>query len=648
MGSSCRFTVAIRLPTHEAITKQLAGRRVNLASPDQSLVVLKPAEHVEHGGGTVFDIDSESAQLLIRWIQQGAELESARELKSIEIEPKRHVAKKLNQPVRFKAMAKYSDGTTEDVTKWTIFKPEDSASVSVDETQTARVQRRGRHIVVARFQNKVEPIEMIVPLTDEVVDLANEPRANFIDGEVLETLGTLGLPVSEQADDATFLRRITLDLTGRLPNAADVSRGALNRKKLVDDLLASDQFNEFWTLQLAKLLRIRAGGGRGNMGGQDATGGPVYHNWVKQQLRDETSYAAMARTLLTANGDTQADGPPNFYRTTTNASKQAEFVTELFMGSRLRCANCHNHPLDRWTQDDYHGLAAIFAKVEVAQVIKPRPGGEVIHPVTLEPARQRIPGEQFLTADTTSGRDEFAKWLTSEENPYFAKAMVNRLWKRMMGRGLVEPADDFRATNPATHPKLLNLLADDFVKHDYNIRRTLRLIANSRTYARSANATPQNKDDDRFYSHSLRRPLEPEVLADAIADVLGVSETYGSQPNGTRAITLISPKTPSRTLDVLGRCGRDESCESGAEPVGGLPQKLHMFNGPLLNARIAANGSRLQRSLASEKQPIDIITDFYQAALSEPQPNRNNATGEPPSKTPTINQRSSKTSSGAC
>ena len=598
---------------HEAITRQLAGRRVNLANPSQSLVVLKPAEHVSHGGGTVFDIESESAQRLIQWIRQGAELESARELQSIDIEPNRHVSKRLDQPIRFKATARYSDGTAEDVTRWTIFKPEDSASVSVDGSQTARIRRRGRHIVVARFLNKVKPIEMIVPLTDAIVDLSQEPRANFIDGEISETLETLGLPVSKQADDATFLRRITLDLTGRLPKPTATSK---DRTKLLDDLLASDEFNEFWTLQLARLFRIRAGGGRGNMGGQDATGGRIYHAWLKQQLRTGASYAEMARTLITASGDTETDGPPNFYRTAPNASKQAEFVTELFMGSRLRCANCHNHPLDRWTQDDYHGLAAIFAKIEVAQIIKPRPGGEVIHPVTLEPARQRIPGEQFLAADTTAGRDQFAKWLTSEENPYFAKAIVNRLWKRMLGRGLVEPADDFRATNPATHPKLLELLADDFVEHDYNIRRTLQLIASSRAYSRSANATPQNRDDDRFYSHSLRRPLEPEVLADVIADVLGVSEKYADQPIGTRAVALVSPKTPSRTLDVLGRCGRDESCESGAAPVGGLPQKLHMFNGPLLNARIAADGSRLQRLLASNREPIDIVTNFYQVALS--------------------------------
>ena len=606
---------------HEAITQQIGGRRVNLANADQSLVVLKPAAHVEHGGGTVFDIESESAQLLIRWIQQGAELEATRELRSIEIEPKRHVAKKLGEPVRLRATAKYSDGTSEDVTKWTIFKPEDSSSVSVDEKHHASVLRRGRHIVVARFQSKVVPVEMIVPLTDEAVDLSKEPRSNFIDEEVLETLGTLRLPVSSHVDDAAFLRRITLDLTGRLPKPERVRaflkyQSANKREKIAQQIIESEEFVEYWTLQLAKLLRIRAGGGRGNVAGQDAQGGPVYHAWVRKQLTEQASYAEMARTLITSTGDTQLDGPPNFYKTAPNASKQAEFVTELFMGSRLRCANCHNHPLDRWTQDDYHGLAAIFAKVDVTLVIKPRPGGEVIHPVTLEPARQRIPGEKFLADETTTGRAEFASWLTAKENPYFAKAFVNRLWKRMMGRGLVEPADDFRATNPATHPRLLDLLADDFVEHNYNLRRTLKLIASSRTYSRSADATPQNKDDDRFYSRSLRRPLEPEVLADAIADVLGVSEKYAGRADGTRAIALVNPKTPSRTLDVLGRCGRDESCESGAAPVGGLPQKLHMFNGPLLNSRIAAEGSRLQTLLSSDQKPIEIINEFYLVALN--------------------------------
>ncbi len=317
-----------------------------------------------------------------------------------------------------------------------------------------------------------------------------------------------------------------------------------------------------------------------------------------------------------ATGDTHESGPANFYRTDSGQREQAEFVSELFMGSRLRCANCHNHPLDRWTQDDYHGLAAIFARVERGRVVSAKPSGQTIHPRTLEPAIQRIPGERFLADDATDGRKQLADWLADSSNPYFAKAIVNRLWRHMMGRGLVEPVDDFRDTNPATHPALLDKLAEDFAANDYSLRHTLRLIASSATYARSANATAENKDDDRFYSHAARRPLEPEVLADAISDALGVAGKYGNEPDGTRAVMLVNPKTPSPALDILGRCGRAESCESSAGAIGGLPQKLHMFNGALLNARIAVDGSRLKQLHSSGKQPMEIVNSLYLTALN--------------------------------
>lgn len=600
---------------YRAVVRQLEGRRVNLAAPGQSLIVLKPTEHVEHGGGTVFDYESESAQLLINWIRQGAKEESRLRLTNVLIEPKKSVTK-LGEPIELKAVAKYSDGTSRDVTRWTIFKAEDSSAVEIDAgSGRSRVLRRGRHVVVARFLNAVVPIELVVPLTERTADLADEPQVSFIDESVVATLETLGLPVSARADASTFLRRVSLDLTGRLPSPETVRVHLQKdtqenvRAALVDELLRSDEFTEYWTLQLAKLLRVRP---RGN----EREGAYAYHEWLAEQVAADASYKKLAQALITSSGDSTTNGPVNFYRTVGNAREQSEFVSELFMGSRLRCANCHNHPLDRWTQDDYHGLAAIFAKVESGQIVKLKADGEVIHPRTLEPAIQRIPGEQFLAEDAADGREQLADWLTSDDNPYFAKAIVNRLWKRMMGRGLVEPADDFRATNPSTHPELLNKLAADFIANEYSLRHTLGLIARSETYARSADATLANKDDDRFYSHAARRPLEPEVLADAISDVLGVAEEYGSEPVGTRAVALVDPTARSKTLDILGRCGREQSCENAADAVGGLPRKLHLLNGGLLNARIGADTGRLAQLIAQDKQPLEIIEEFYVAALS--------------------------------
>ena len=601
------------LADYDAIVRQVEGRRINLDRPDDSLILLKPAEQLEHGGGSVFDLDSESAGLLVNWIAQGGTQHSTRQLERVEISPQSHVVRTLGEELPLHATAHYSDGTRRDVTKWAVFTAEDSSAVHVDsKTATARLLRRGRHVIVARYLSEVVPIELIAPISDEKVDLSSQVIVNFIDEEVLNSLATLGVPPSSQADEATLLRRLTLDLTGRLPSRQRVEavrEDGLHSNVAIEELLASDEFSEYWTLQLAKLLRIRP---RNN----DLQAMSAYHGWLTEQVRRDVSYKQIAEDLLMASGDSHKHGAANFFRTTMGAREQAEFVSELFMGSRMRCANCHNHPLDRWTQDDYHGLAAIFATVDGDQVVADKPAGFTVHPRTLQPARARIPGDRFLDNRGVDSRMQLTAWLTDMENPYFAKAIVNRLWKSMMGRGLVEPVDDFRDTNPATHPKLLRELADDFVANGYRLRHTLGLIARSATYGRSANANEKNKNDAQFYSHALRRTLEPEVLADAIADVIGVAEDYGDRPNGTRAVSLVDPTVRSLTLDVLGRCGREASCETAVAATDGLPQKLHLFNGELLNARISAEGSRLQRLLASGVEPIDIVSEFYLVALS--------------------------------
>lgn len=596
---------------YAAITREIGGRRINLAHPDRSLLMLKPCEMIEHGGGTIFETESESARLLSDWIKQGAPTRSERRLARVEFQPRRHVDDALRKPVRLRVTAHYDDGSQRDVTKWTVFKAEDAAAIKLEQ-QTARVLRPGRHIIVARYLNEVVPLEFIVPLTSVTIDLTEQPRHNFIDDEILDSLEMLGVRPSASVDDAVFLRRLTLDLTGRLPSPEAVEQFLADqrddkRQILIERLLASDEFTEYWTLQLAKWMRVRPPDG-------DLTATRVYHRWLANQVRDGVSYKQIARDLLTATGDTHENGPANFYRTTKNPREQAEFVSELLMGSRLRCANCHNHPLDRWTQDDYHGLAAIFAKIENGRVVQTKRGGEVIHPRTLAPAAPRIPGEGVLNGDDNA-RKQLADWLTDAKNPYFAKAIVNRLWKRMMGRGLVEPVDDFRATNPATHPALLDKLAEDFIQNGYRLRPTLHRIASSAAYARSAKPNKQNRDDDRFYSHAAMRPLEPEVLADAISDVLGVAEEYGEEPDGMRAVALVSPTTPSRTLDVLGRCDRVDSCESDGASAGGLARQLHLFNGALLNARIAAEGGRLRRMQNAGREPGEIIDQFYVLAL---------------------------------
>jgi hypothetical protein len=600
---------------YEAIVHELEGRRVNLARPGESLLLAKPTGNRGHQGGIRLEEDGLGAQRLAAWIVAGAPRPQARRLTHFEVSPARRVVDKAGTEVSLRATARFDDGRSEDVTAWTVFTASDPTAVEIDpDAARATVRRGGQHVVIGRFLDRVVPLQMTLPLADTPVDLAREPRNSFIDDEVLKTLAILRLPVSPAADDATFLRRVRLDLTGALPGRDEVEafladRSADKRARLVDRLLQSDAFVDYWTFRLATLLRLHPLA-------NEKEGALAFQAWLREQIRTGAPMDQVARALLTAVGDSHVVGPANFARLAADARGQAELISQVFLGVRLQCANCHNHPLDRWTQDDYHGLAAVFARLERGRVVKVASRGAVTNPRTGEPALPRIPGVRSLAADS-DGRDEFAQWLTAPDNPYFARALVNRLWRAMFGRGLVEPADDLRDTNPATHPELLDRLAADFVQHGHDIRHTLRLIARSATYGRSGAANTGNRADDRFYSHAYRRPLDPEVLADALADVTGVSDRYGDEPLGTRAVSLFDPRTPAPSLDILGRCSRQASCE-GTTAAGGLPAKLHQLNGELINRKIAARDGCLHRLLTAGKTDDEIVTDFYYRGLGRP------------------------------
>lgn len=600
---------------YDAIVHALEGRRVNLARPTESLIFAKPTGQLRHGGETVLAEDGPGAKRLLAWIGAGAPRGFPQRVTHFAVAPSKDVVEGESAKVTLRATARFANGPEVDVTAWTVFTSSDPSAVTLDETDSAAtVRRRGQHVIIARFLDRVEPLCITWPLGDKLVDLSAEPTANLIDEEVIRTLATLRMPVAPQSDDTTFLRRVRLDLTGTLPVPAEVEafvkdRATDKREKLVERLLKSEEFADYWTLRFSRVLRVRSLSG-------EKEGVRAYTKWLRDGIRDGMPADKWARALLTSTGDTHTIGPANFARLSGDARGQAELVGRAFMGARLQCANCHNHPLDRWTQDDYHGLAAVFARVERGRVVKVGARGAVTNLRTGEPAIPRIPG----TANLDGAADpmvSFADWLTQKDNPHFARAQVNRLWRAMFGRGLVEPVDDMRATNPATHPKLLDRLAADFVRHGYDVRHTLRLIALSRAYGRVEQAVSGNEADDRYYARSYRRPLEPEVLADAIVAVTGVPETYAGLPAGTRAITLYDPLTPAPALDVLGRCSRAVNCEENAAG-GGLPAKLHMINGALLNAKIADKDGRLTKQLAAGKSDREIVSEFYLLGFGRP------------------------------
>ena len=597
---------------HDAIVNALEGRRINLTKPELSILLQKPTGQLDHGGDTVLDLDDDGAAKLMAWISAGAPAGGKRKLTGFQVLPKRMLVEAAGDTVPVKAMAEFNHGPPEDVTKWTVFTVDDSSSIELDsKTHVAKVNRPGQHVVVARFLDRVVPIQLLLPLGAQVVDLSREPKRNFVDEEVQQTLSVLRLPVSPPVNDAGFLRRVTVDLSGRLPTRKEVEAFLADddsgkREKLVETLLNSDAYVDCWTHRLANLLRVRPLPNESEIAG-------VYHGWLREQVVTGAGLDDVALALLTAEGDSHEVGPANFARTTADARGQAELVSQVFMGVRMQCANCHNHPLDRWTQDDYHGLAAVFARLDRGRIVKLGPRGAVTNLRTGEPAIPRIPGTRYLE-DADDGRREMANWLIAKDNPYFAKAMVNRLWKAMFGRGLIEPTDDMRETNLATHPELLSRLADDFIASGFELRHSLRLLANSATYGRSGVTFTVNEADDRFYSHAYRRPLEPEVLADALADVTGVYDQYGDLPLGTRAISLVDPLTPSISLDVLGRCTRQASCEASESRVG-LPTKLHQLNGALINRKITDPKGLLHAMLDSGQNTETVLTELYLTAL---------------------------------
>ncbi len=601
---------------HRSITWELGGRRVNSLHPQRSLLLRKPTGDLDHGGDYLFDEESAAAELIRRWIAEGAERVERRRLKRVVFSPRQIVLDRVGSATPLRAVAYYDDGSREDVTRWTTWTATDPSAVELDlERHRVSVLRSGRHLLLARFMRVVTPLEVIVPWSEtrEAPKPEQRESVHLVDRSIDARMIQLGLTPAPKADDATLLRRLMLDLTGRLPSPEvvasyleDTSRK--KSEKLIDSLIGSDEFVALWTYHLATWWRVRTPG-RGQ--GRDVAAAESFHRWIEASLREGVGLDRMARELVTAEGDSHERGAATFYRLAAGARAQAEYFSETLMGVRLRCANCHNHPLDQWTQDDYHGLAALFAGIEQGRIVRDRGKGEVIHPRTSLPAREKIPG---VDGTVREGRTELARWLTAADNPYFARSIVNRTWAVLMGRGLVEPVDDLRRSNPATHPELLDRLAGEFRRHDYDLRWLVRTIVTSQAYQRSL-GSEGSAFGAEFYPRAYVRPLPAEVLADAIADVTGVSWKFSERSTGGRAVELVDVELPSRALDVFGRCDRSTSCEAAGPKVSGLARTLHLLNGATLNDLLQDPQSRLQRRLSNGVDDGALLDELFVRAL---------------------------------
>ncbi len=611
-----------------ALTRQFQGRRINVLKPEQSLVLRKPLMEMPHLGGKALRRGTPEFELLLRWIAQGAPGPDVRDphVTALRVNPSSRSLTPKDR-LQLHVQAVFSDGSFRDVTHWTRFASNDENVATVVPNGLVTIDGVGQTAIMMGYQDKVAVARVQVPFPNKIDPAlyAKLPRANYIDDRVYAKLAALHLAPSRTAGDLEYIRRVTLDLTGALPNPAEArafaaDRDAQKRAKLVDALMARPEFTDFWAYKWSDLLRV-------NRGTLKDKGMWAYYSYIHDAVRDNKGWDTMAREVLTAHGNTFLDGPANYFRTALKPEELAENVSQGFLGIRMQCAKCHNHPLEKWTQNEYYGMAQIFARVKykanlgiyvndemtvynvsVGDLIQPRLG----RPVPPKP----LGGPTLALNSPRDRRVFFAEWLTRPDNWYFTHSIVNRVWAHFMGRGLVEPVDDMRETNPPSNPELFDALAADFVQHKYDLRYLMRRIVTSRAYQLSSAATPQNAKDDKYSSHFLVRRMTAEQLLDALSQVTGKPEEFPGMPAGYRASQLPDTHVKSDFMDILGRPARVITCECERSQEPNMAQALLFINGDVLNRKVTADNGIVDRLVTAGKSDTEILDALYWATCS--------------------------------
>ena len=585
---------------YEMIVHKQDGRRLSLSDPEKSLLLLKPTFQVKHGGGKRFPKDSPDYITLLNWIRNGANSvpEQERRMVALSVNPPSNILLGKESKRRLLVTARYSDGSESDVTQLMRFQSNDDLIASVDPQGTMTGLEGGETAIVVRG-----PGVTGVAIVDVVSDSRPVPAFkgnNFIDQYVIEKLQRLHIPASEPANDATFLRRVFLDIIGIIPTSSEArqflnDRDTDKRAKLVEALLHRPEYADFWALYWGDHLN--------NTKQLLYNKGPyTFTIWLNQIFRSNVPYDKFARMLLTSTGNTYDAPEVSFYPEMKKELDRASTTTQLFLGVSIECARCHNHPLEHWTRDDFNGMAAFFSQIRFKEPSGPRNNEKSLyldfkrqfqHPDTKQVYLPKPLNGPVVTAsdDWTDRRELLADWMTSPNNPYFARTLVNRMWRNFMGRGLVEPVDDFRATNPPTNAPLLDALAKDFVEHGYDLHHLIRSITSSATYQLSSIPIDGNKGDRMAYSRYSPRRLTAEQMLDSIVLATGVPERFRSQYPGTRASQLAEPEIESYFLDVFDRPSRQLICERKQPPT--LNQALHLISGDTIQKKIADPRSSL-------------------------------------------------------
>ena len=638
-----------------ALTRDTLARRTNPQHPGDSLILLKATAAIPHEGGRRFGTDALEYQILRRWITAGlpADPPDLSAVRRIDVSPSQQVLVDPAQGVQLRVEAAFSDGSRRDVTRLASYETSNAAAIV---TAEGRVQRRqmGETTVLVRYLDQRAAAQLaFIPdrpaLTAEQIARAwggQAPTpAQLIDYHVAKKLQSLRMLPSPLCSDGVFLRRVYLDTLGIVPTAAEAcafldDTRPDKRARLIEHLLRRPEFDDFWAQKWADLLRSEEKV-------LDRKGVQVFYQWIRQAVAEDRPLNEFARQLVAGRGSTYSNPPANFYRALREPDTRAEAVGQVFLGVRLQCAHCHNHPFDRWTQNDYHSLAAFFPRIQYRIVENNRKDrldkhefdgeqivwldreGEVKHPRTGAVVAPRFLGAATPAIPASADRLQvLADWIAAPDNPLFARTQVNRIWYHLLGQGIVDPPDDFRASNPPVNGPLLEALGRDFAAHGFSLRHTVRTILNSRTYQLAARPTETNGADEANFAHAVVRPLQAEQLLDAVSQVAGVPVPFEGYPPGTRAGQLPGPRTAlprgqalgegERFLKVFGKPERLLSCECERSTDTTVNQAFAMLTGPLLNELIRTPHNRLGRLLAAGRSDRAIIEELYLAALSRP------------------------------
>ncbi|QDU19294.1 DUF1549 and DUF1553 domain-containing protein [Urbifossiella limnaea] len=615
------------------LTREQFGRRTDKHSPAQSLLLLKGVGAVPHEGGQRFGMASVPGEMVLAWIAEGLkdDAPTVPGVKKVEVAGGGRVLKTPARWQQLAVVATFADNKSRDVTRLTNFSSSDPSVADVTPSGLVEFKRPGEVAILCRYLEEMVAVRVTYLEPREGFTWPNPPATNYVDTHTFNKLRMMSIAPSELCADDEFVRRAYLDAVGRIPTP-DESRAFLTdqdakkREKLIDRLVEMPEFADFWALKWADVLRssrktIQIKGSYGMQA------------WLRGHFARNTPFDTVVREIITSTGDTYANPPANYYRIAKDPQSLAETTAQLFLGVRMQCAKCHNHPFERWTQDDYYGMAAWFARVKQrpAGVIGTRPAapagaaevvfvsrdGEVTQPRTGKTMRPRYIG--VGDADVPAGvdrREKLADWLTGAENPFFAKSVANRVWFHLMGKGIVDPVDDFRESNPAANDELLDALAKDFVKSKFDHKALVKTIMKSRTYQLSAQPTDSNRDDTKYFSHAVTKLLTAEQLLDALCDVTGLPEKFPGLPAGTRAIQLPDGEVNNAFLKTFGQPARELACECERESDGNLAQALQLINGPTVNDKIRNPGNRLGKLLDAKKSNDEVLTELYFAALS--------------------------------